>query len=379
MATGGNELLWLPHVHWGMFIATYLFLGGVSGGAYLTSAAASLLQRRRNGTSWLGRVLPSRADSPRHRFACAETARWGALISLAGIAIGGMALLYHLGAPLRALTFPILFSNVGSWLVVGTWLIVLFTLFSTFEMVWLLFGSEKDGAEGLSYFPRRIISSVDSVMPSENDNWLLHHIDVLADLTRPKGRGRGVARLVGSVVAVGVIVYTAMLLSDLASVPFWTRRYLPVIFLMSGVSTGISAALLGTILSGGALSRTNHRFCLTDDVIIVAELVSIAGLLTLLANSASPAAQATYAHLFGEYRLQFLVGVLLAGTGFPVVLSATITGLHRFTNLEESPAGRWLMTGGYATKYVLVLVGGYLLRWVVIYAAVKNPLVVPVT
>lgn len=377
MTAGGNELLWLPHVHWGMFIATYLFLGGVSGGAYLTSAWASLMKSQMNGDSPLGDILLSRTDSPEHRFACAETARWGAFTAVAAIAIGGGALLYHLGAPFRALTFPVLFSNFGSWLVIGTWFIVLFALFATFEAVWLLFGREKVGADGLSYFPRWILGGFDAVMPWETENGLLRRIDTVADFTRPTGKARGAIRTVGSIFAVGVVVYTAMLLSDLASVPFWTRQYLPFIFLMSGVSTGISAALLGTVLSGGALTRTNHRFCLTDDVIIIAELAFIAGLLTLLASSASPAAQATYAELFGEYRFQFLVGVLVVGTGFPVVLSLTITGLHQFTDFDESPLGRWLMTGGYATKYVLVLAGGYLLRWVVLFAAVKNPLVVP--
>jgi protein NrfD len=377
MTAGGTDLLWLPHVHWGVFIATYLFLGGVSGGACLTSTWASFMRSHMDDDSTVGRLLLSRTDSPAHRFACNETARWGALLAVGAIAIGGTALLSHLGAPLRALSFPVLFSNFGSWLVIGTWFIVLFAIFAALEAVWLLFGSRYAGQSGLSFFPRRILRVVDSLMPWAEDGGLLALLDSIADSTRPSARLRGVFRVLGSVFAVGVVVYTAMLLSDLASVPFWTRQYLPFVFLMSGVSTGISAALLGTVLSGGALTRTNHRFCLTDDVIIVVELFFIWGLLTLLAGSASPAAQSTYAALFGEYRLQFLVGVLVVGTSVPVALSLTITGLHQFTDLDESTIGRWVMTGGYATKYVLVLAGGFLLRWVVLFAAVKNPLAVP--
>jgi len=377
MTAGGNELLWLPHVHWGVFIATYLFLGGVSGGAYLTSTWASLMKSQMDKESRLGTILLSRTDSPKHRFACAETARWGSLVSVLAIAVGGTALISHLGAPLRALTFPVLFSNFGSWLVVGTWFIVIFALLSTFEMFWLLFGTDRADADGLSYLPRRILGVLDRFMPWDADPGIRGRLDIVADTTRIEGRHRGAVRIVGSAFGVGVVVYTAMLLSDLASVPFWTRQWLPLVFLMSGVSTGISAALLGTVLSGGALTRTNHRFCLTDDVIIVAELAFIGGLLALLAGSASPAAQATYAQLFGTYELQFVGGVLVVGTGVPVLLSLTITGVHQFTDLDESPLGRWLMTGGYATKYLLVLAGGYILRWVVLYAAVKNPLVVP--
>ncbi|MBS3761516.1 MAG: polysulfide reductase NrfD, partial [Halodesulfurarchaeum sp.] len=174
-----------------------------------------------------------------------------------------------------------------------------------------------------------------------------------------------------------VVIYTAMLLSDLAAVPMWSRTYLPFIFLMSGVSTGISAALLGTVASGGALTRINHRFCLTDDVIIIVELVAIGALLSFLANSANVGSQATLAELLGTFQLEFIGGVLLLGTSIPVVISITVTVLHQFTEFGESVFGSRVLTYGYGTKYVLVLVGGFLLRYVVLLAAVKTPLAVP--
>ncbi|WP_186007740.1 NrfD/PsrC family molybdoenzyme membrane anchor subunit [Halanaeroarchaeum sulfurireducens] len=183
--------------------------------------------------------------------------------------------------------------------------------------------------------------------------------------------------IIGGVLSVTLVVYTAMLLSDVTVVQFWTRPYLPFIFLMSGVSTGISAALLGTVLSGGALTRTNHRFCLTDDAIIVVELVGIGLLLSFLSSSPNMGAQASLTALFDTYQLLFVGGVLAFGTIIPVILSLTITVLHEFTHFEENPMGARLLTGGYATKYVLVLIGGFLLRYVVLMAAVKSPLAVP--
>ncbi|MEF8937221.1 MAG: hypothetical protein V5A32_04630 [Halovenus sp.] len=87
----------------------------MSGGSYLTSVASSVLFR-------------PRVEGPEEIFACEETSRWGAVIGVIAIAVGGVALLSHLGAPVRALTFPVLFSNFGSWLVIGTWFIVLFAL-----------------------------------------------------------------------------------------------------------------------------------------------------------------------------------------------------------------------------------------------------------
>ncbi|MFW6458595.1 MAG: NrfD/PsrC family molybdoenzyme membrane anchor subunit [Halodesulfurarchaeum sp.] len=376
-ATGGAEWLWLPHVHWGVFIATYLFLGGVAGGAFLTSSWASFMHSLLGTDRYVAKLLLGETQDPDHEFACCETSRWGAIIALLAIGVGSIALLTHLGAPLRALTFAWNFTNYGSWMVIGTWLIILFSVVTLLEALWLHFGREVQCEDGLSLFPRRILRRIDRLMPWQSDRGILRIFDLIADITRIPGVARGAFRVVGSALAVLVVVYTAMLLSDLASVPLWSRTYLPFIFLMSGVSTGISAALLGTVMSGGALSRVNHRFCLTDDAIIIVELVAIGALLSFLAESANVGAQATLAEFLGTFQLEFVGGVLIVGTSVPVVISLTVTVLHKFTEFGESAFGRRALTYGYATKYVLVLVGGYLLRYVVLLAAVKTPLAVP--
>jgi len=365
MALPGSDLLWLPRGHWEMLIAIYLFLGGLSGGSYLTSVAASVLFR-------------PRAEGPEEIFACEETSRWGAVLGVIAIAIGGVALLSHLGAPLRALTFPVLFSNYGSWLVIGTWFIVLFAAFATFEAFWLLFGTEHEGdADGLSYLPRWVLGWIDREMPWDADRGVVRVLDTIADRIRPSGYLRLGTKLVGSALAIGVIVYTAMLLTDLASVPFWNRTYLPFIFLMSGASTGISAALLGTVLSGGGATRTNHLFCLADDGLIVVEVGVIVALLAYL-NSGGVAARASLSKLFGSCCfLPFVVGVLVLGLVVPFLMSMTMTGLVSATDIEETRRGRMAISTGFATKYALVLLGGLLLRYVVLFAAVKNPLFVP--
>jgi len=375
--TGGAEWLWLPHVHWGVFIATYLFLGGVAGGAYLTSTWASFMHSLLGTDRWLAKLLLAETSDADHEFACAETSRWGSILALLSIGVGSVALLSHLGAPLRALTFAWNFTNYGSWMVIGTWLIILFSVVALLEALWLHFGADKRGASGLSLFPRRILGWIDGIMPWRTDRGLVWLVDRLADLTRLPGRVHGALRVVGAALAVLVVVYTAMLLSDLASVAVWNRTYLPFIFLMSGVSTGISAALLGTVASGGALTRINHRFCLTDDVIIIVELVAIGALLSFLVDSANVGAQATLSNLLGPFQLAFVGGVLVIGTSIPVLISITVTVLHQFTDVGESSTGRRLLTYGYGTKYVLVLVGGFLLRYVVLLAAVKTPLAVP--
>jgi protein NrfD len=360
----GAELLWLSRGHWGIFIATYLFLGGLSGGAYLTSVASSEL-------------FHPRIEGAAERVACEETMRWGALLSVVAIGIGSVALLSHLGAPLRAFTFPVLFSNFGSWMVLGTWIIVLFSLVAALETLWLLFGTERSDTDTLSFLPRWILAWIDDRLPSDDNRGLVAFLDWIADLTRPADRLHRVVHGIGSVLAVGVIIYTAMLLTDVSTVPLWSRQYLPFIFLMSGASTGISAALLGTVASGSALSRTNHLFCLIDDGLILVETALLGGLLVFL-SAGSVAAQESYAGLLsGSFGLLFVGGVLAFGLIVPFGMSMTMTGVARFTKFEETSIGTYVITGGFTMKYLLVLLGGFFLRYVVLFAAVKNPLGVP--
>lgn len=356
------DVFWIARGHWEIFIATYLFLGGLSGGAYLTSVVSSELFR-------------PRAQGPEEIFACEETSRWGAIVGVLAIAVGGVALLYHLGAPLRALTFPILFDNFGSWLVIGTWFIVLFALFVTVEAFWLLFGQRHADAAGLSYLPRRILVRVDDVLSLPGDWTVVGALDWLADWLRPSARARLGVRIAGSISAVGVIVYTAMLLTDVSVVPLWNRQYLPIIFLMSGPSTGISAALLGTVASGGGLTRTNHLFCLADDGLIAVETVTLFVLLAVLSSGGTAAQRSSELMTAGAYFPHFVVGVLVLGLVVPFVLSMTMTTLTRYTDLEETWSSAF--AGGFAAKYLLVLAGGFLLRYVILFGAVKQPLGVP--
>ncbi|MEF8772538.1 NrfD/PsrC family molybdoenzyme membrane anchor subunit [Halodesulfurarchaeum sp.] len=359
MVAAESGVLWVPRVHWGLFIATYLFLGGVSGGSYVTSVTAQLLQGRSN-------------DETENR-SRGETARWGAILAIAAIGIGTAALLYHLGAPLRALTFAWNFSNYGSWLVIGTWLIVLFSVLATVDAIWLLFGSDKKTATGGSYFPRRIFGW----LTVRGNPILLTGLDYFADTTRPPGRLHPAIRIIGAFLGIGVIIYTSMLLSDLWTCPLWNRTYLPPLFLMSGVSTGLAGTVaMPTIFDG--LTETVHQYSLADDALIVVELGILASFYTVLQGRADClASQATIESLNSVFSMPFWVGVVGLGLVTPLLLSLLLTGTARVWDLDErSQTWHSIFRAGYVVKYGLVLVGGFFLRYVIIFAAVKLPLTV---
>jgi protein NrfD len=131
-----------------------------------------------------------------------------------------------------------------------------------------------------------------------------------------------------------------------------------------------------TTISSG-LSETVHRFSLADDALIVVEFAILGGLFLTLQHGCN-AAQRTVESLNTAFFSEFFVGVIGLGLILPLVMSLAMTGASWWADLEErSRRWRQVFTAGYTVKYGLVLFGGYLLRYVIIFAAIKLPLNVP--
>ncbi|APE96203.1 NrfD/PsrC family molybdoenzyme membrane anchor subunit [Halodesulfurarchaeum sp. HSR-GB] len=359
MLAAESGVIWVPRVHWGLFIATYLFLGGVSGGSYVTSVSAQLIRGRASSdVEWQSRD---------------ETSRWGSLLSVVAIGVGTGALLYHLGAPLRALTFAWNFTNYGSWLVIGTWLIVIFSTLATLDLVWNFFGSEKQGRTSGSFFVRRILGWI----AIGGEPVVLNLLDRFSDITKPPQKLHTAIRVFGAFLGMGVIVYTSMLLSDLWTCPLWNRTYLPPLFLMSGISTGLAATVAMPAIFDG-LTETVHQYSLADDALIVVELgILLAFYNFLQGRTGCMASQATVDSLNSVFSMPFWVGVVGLGLLTPLAMSLVMTGASALFDLDErSHTWHQIFRAGYVLKYSLVLVGGFFLRYVIIFAAVKLPLTV---
>lgn len=323
-----------PSTYWGLAIGLYLFLGGLAGGAYVTGAVADVLSDRE-------------AD---RRAAHRTTARWGMVLAVAAIAIGGLLLLSHLGKPLNVLYFW-LFTNLNSWMTIGVWVILVFTGLAAIQGLWMGFG-EDDGF------------GVD-----------VGFVDRLADLTRPSERVRRAVLGVGAVIGLVLIVYTALLLSAAgAIVPLWNRTWLPLLFLASGLSIGIASAVGITTVTVGVVDSGVQRFSIADDVVILAELGVLALLLWTLSNG-SPTAVATYERLLSEGWLILWGGVVGLGMVVPLAISGGLLVAERRYDVEASDRLRRLATAGYAAKFLAVVLGGLMLRLVIIFGALNSPVI----
>lgn len=312
---------------WGLtfHIPWYLFLGGLAGSTLAIGTLADLLGRGR------GRL--------------AAFARIAAYMTVPSIIVGGLSLSFHLGKPERGFAFPLFFTNYQSWLTLGGWVIGAFAPLSiAYAAAWFF----------------------------------------------QAGRGLRLSLAVlGVPLGILMSLYTGFLLSAAWLVPgdrwyvaLWDRRYLPVLFLLSGFSTGLAACGLAALIGGhvarptegekkpGETASLVEATSLVDAVAILAEGAWVYLFLAFLA-AGTLGQQFAYRLLTqGDLAPWFWWGFVATGLAVPLVVSVVHLISERLFHLRAG----WLL---YA-KFVLVLAGGLLLRYVVVWGGdMKTPLPFP--
>lgn len=178
--------------------------------------------------------------------------------------------------------------------------------------------------------------------------------------------------IAGVVMAFAVAVYTGALLGVCNTFPLWNNALLPILFLVSAMSAGAASVLLVAVVRHadefnrvGVLKK--FHFCLP-----IIELVLVASLLFITSFN-SPAGFGSVMNLVvGEYALPFWLGLVVIGLFLPTALE---TWLLFFTakEFEESRKAHWISFASDAG----VLIGGFLLRFLIVAAAVPVTIVVP--
>ncbi|MDO4290484.1 MAG: polysulfide reductase NrfD [Eggerthellaceae bacterium] len=177
---------------------------------------------------------------------------------------------------------------------------------------------------------------------------------------------------VGAVLALCVAVYTGALLGVCNTFPLWNNALLPILFLVSALSTGAASVLCVSIVRHasefnrvGVLKK--FHFCLP-----VIELLLIASLLFITQSNSEAGMQSVLSLVSGEWAVWFWLGVMVIGLVAPTVLE---TWLLFFSSkeFETSRKAHWISFASDAG----VLVGGFLLRFLIVSAAVPLTVVVP--
>ena len=287
---------------WGIYIASYLFLGGAAGGAFLVGGVQDLRNKGQRVAAFAG------------------------LTSFVAIVMGLVFLLMDLGRPLEA--FNAFNQPTTSVMAFGTWII------SAFALVSVIYTSFH-----ISRFP-----------------W-----------SKSIG-GRKAFAVIGIVLALITMYYTGLLLGVILARPLWSQALIPILFTVSGASTGIALVEIAPKVMASRnrpdLEEETKGLAGTDMLLMAAEAFIVVSLVYILYNSTVAASQSANVWLTGSLSMDFWAGFVAIGLAIPFLLYAGV-----LTVWKRSLKSSAIVT---ALAGILVLAGGLVLRYIVLGAGLDT-------
>jgi formate-dependent nitrite reductase membrane component NrfD len=373
----------LPYTEWGWKIGVYIAMIGIASGAYLTGYAADVLSRRR--------------DAHEH----GQVAKYGYLVGLVGLAIGPPVLLSHLATPFRAMLIPLTMSNLGSWMAIGSYLLIGFGLGAFLMFVWTAFGVDRPhrptvedvGEEVASDGGRDVVSDGGGDVTAEEGPaktatggeaggvrgvadrvGLLDRLDALADYSRPSERVRLALGAVFAVFAAGVLLYSAMAYGSGATerVALWDKTFLIPVQVFGGLGAGLAASVGLAAAADRRVGRTIQNYALAAAGLLAATLVAVVATVTLLPEQV-PAAAPAVENMLTTHAALFVGVAVVGGLVVPILLSVGAVLGQRRDALSPTAAAT-----SYAAAGLLVIVGKVALALTYLLAAEFTPLPLPI-
>jgi formate-dependent nitrite reductase membrane component NrfD len=308
----------MPNIEWGLLIVNYLFLGGLSAGIFFVSALAAFLQDKDEA-------------------AYARIARYGAMIAPWPVAFGSFLLIFDLGNWWR---FYKLFVHFRwqSPMSIGSWLLLVFN------------------GVALLYFW--------AWLPEERRRAFLKRLRLPRAFDLDLSGRRRLLATAGFPLSVGVAIYTGVLLGAVQARPFWNTNLVAQMFLFSALSTGCAVLILALSYNRKTLDSTQLRFLYTlDTCLITLEFFIVLPYLIHGELSVQAVKDSLELILGGPFTVAFWLFFMGIGLLAPLALEL----------LEVAPA---LASGARlhhnrllaAVTALLVVFGGYVLRYIFVYA-----------
>lgn len=325
---------------WNWTVAVYLFVAGVSAGAFAVSVLAYFLGEEKYQ----------------------ELTRIGAYIAPFPLIVGLLFLIYDLERP--SLFWKLLVTfQAHSIMSLGAWLLLIFSVLS-FAYFYLWLPDRVDIVGLLRLLPQRWDER--PVLRLVRTNPV-----VLALRRQSLNRLRGYIGIVGMPMALLVGIYTGVLLGALVARPFWNNPMLPMLFLVSAMKTGTaSICLIGCFIKGfRGMSREQidtNKFMIHSIDFVLIILSIIAAILFIFGLYTSPRSSVEAAGLImgGEFTLLFWGVAIMVGVLLPFSLEVYELIPHFVSRKAMREHNPWI--SGVTT--LSVLVGGFFLRYVVVYA-----------
>jgi formate-dependent nitrite reductase membrane component NrfD len=305
---------------WGLPVILYLFLAGV--GAGLVTVSSSVLLRG-GGGGFGGDHF--------------KLARYGALMGPIPVMIGTGLIVLELGRPFRAFN---LFKVINlSPMNIGSWLLFVFIWTSIFY--------------ALAFLP--------SFLPQ---------LKRLSDRLAP---ARTVLAWVNVPMGIGVAVYTGVMLGAMPARPLWNSPILALLFLVSALSTGVAMIIRARAIfhrksSDSAVEQRFHQsaylLTATDVMLIGCELMVIFLFVLFAHLTVGNVKYATSIILpGGDMALMFWLWVVLIGLLLPGLVELFFVAPKLLYHREYAAPKSIEITVAVA-----VLIGGFMLRYVIVTA-----------
>lgn len=285
----------------GFYIVAYLFLAGTGAGAFFVSAGACI-----------GDAV-NRSDASER---LARTCQAGFYVAPCLMVLAALFLLLDLGNVERA--WLVATTPLQSVLSVGAWLVALLVAISaTLAICGLVAAS----------VPRAVL-------------WM--------------------CCAAGGLVALGVMGYTGLLLSDMVSVDLWRTPWLVALFVVSSLSCGAAAILALDAIFAPSSCEVSRTLWRAAAVLGCIEATVLAAFLVAQSGFSETARASCELLVGGALAPVFWAGVCAMGLAAPLALHAAARMLPRRAAMLASSLG--------------VLAGGLLLRYCVVAAALFTPL-----
>jgi protein NrfD len=305
VTTRANHLIDPGLAIWGWQITVYLFLGGMVAG--ILSLSALLELRRGKPASPIFRTAP--------------------FVALGILSLGMVALFLDLEYPLHVWRFYTRFQIASpmSW---GSWILVaVYPAALVFGL-----GSLDDG--GRAWIRKWVPARTEGIY----DRVVRHAVERRREI------------LIGNFfIALGLGVYTGLLLGTMAARLQWNSALLGPLFLMSGISTGAAFLLLT-----GLHEEERKRLVRWDVNAIGTELILILLMLIGFAYGTESARLAAGNFLGGPYTGAFWSLVVILGLVVPLLMEAAEARRHLPFTLV-TPA--LVLVGGLALRAILLVAG----------------------
>lgn len=168
---------------------------------------------------------------------------------------------------------------------------------------------------------------------------------------------------IGIVFAFAVAAYTGFLLGVVKAYPLWNNAILPILFVVSALSAGLAAtSLVGLIVDR---ERFEQMWLIKKSHVILSaiEMVVLATMLIIVSAGSYEGAASVFSLVAGQYAPAFWGGIVLLGLVAPFLIEGYPVFIAK--RVETSTTSLVVSVIGEAG----VLVGGFMLRLLVILAA----------